>query len=435
MKVKLDFASNNIKRGNLKNFLKIGIDVSDDKPKSAKKNTKPVFLIPVLDCSGSMSSYVNDAVCTINSNSMFSMRGISQGLSKLECAKDATIHLMDLLNDGDKFAVVSFDDKVYINQQPISINSKNKKEIQSNIRKIASGGCTNISGAIETAFDLFSKVDTSEYNCKIVLLSDGQANVGFDREEQFIPLMSKILSKGISTSTIGLGNDYDLGIMETISSNCAGSFNHIANALTIKDIFASELRTTQDIVCKDVVVKLALPDMVAFKPNFNSYSEDIRKNNICITLGNLYNNKDIYYEFSVLDENAEKVCISVLVEYETPKGAKTTAIMMKELLIVEDDEDAGENELVITEVLEAIKDRYIYGATKSTSACDYDSAKTYYTETQSCLNSIAASYSCCNSVSMQYSDEVEKFSDIISSASSDNLRTTFANTSKKMRNN
>ena len=55
MKVKLNFASDNIFNGNLKNFFKLVLDVSEDR-KKISSNDKPVFLIPVIDRSGSMSS-------------------------------------------------------------------------------------------------------------------------------------------------------------------------------------------------------------------------------------------------------------------------------------------------------------------------------------------------------------------------------------------
>jgi Ca-activated chloride channel family protein len=356
-------------------------------------------------------------------------------LSKLDCAKDAAVHLMDLLKEGDKIAVVSFDDKVFVNQEPQEIKEHLRNRIRGNIQNIQSGGCTNISGALMTAFDLFTKSDREQYNCKIVLLSDGEANVGYRREDEFIPLMNKILSAGISTSTIGLGDTYDIGVMEAISGNCAGSFHHISDAMAIKDIFMGELRTTQDIVCKDVTVKLALPDMVAFKPNFNNYNEDILKDNICVKLGNLYGSKDLYYEFSVLDENAEKICIAVTVEYENTAGAKTTASMMKELLIINDDEDDGEDADVIDELFGIIKDRYMYNATKAATVNDFDTASLYLGETRDTMDSITTSYSCCSASYSKAYSEVEAFSNAVTTQTSDSLRKTFEKSSKKMRNN
>lgn len=451
MKVNLSFASDNIFSGNLKNFLKLTIDVSEDKKKHFEKSTKPVFLIPVIDRSGSMSSpasrqriqdppvLFNDCVTTcnsINSASSFTYTNSLRGgyrLSKLDCALSATCELLDLLNEGDKFAVVSFDDGIRVEQQPITVSNKNRNEVKSNINRIRTGGCTNISGALETATDLFTSADTEKYNCKIVLLSDGCANVGLDTEKQFVEFMPKILNRSISTSSIGLGDDYDLGIMEAISGNCAGSFNHISDALAIKDIFATELKSAQAIVCKDAIVNIKLPDMVAFKPNYNNYNEEIQKDNICIKLGNLYSNKTIYYEFSVLDEELKEVEIAVSVTYETPDGGKNTATMSRKLPIVAKKEDLVENKDVIDEIMTTVKDRYVYNASKAYSTADYEGASLSFAESAATINSMTACYSCCASTAM---DEITatQASLTSSSASQDCLRKAFDNSSKKLRN-
>lgn len=449
MKVNLSFASDNIFNGNLKNFLKLTLDVSEDKKKHSKESTKPVFLIPVIDRSGSMSSpasrhriqeppvLFDNAVTTCNSvssASSFTYTNLRGGyrISKLDCALSATCELLDLLNEGDKFAVVSFDDGIRVEQQPITVSNKNRHEVKANINRIRTGGCTNISGALETAADLFTSADTEKYNCKIVLLSDGCANVGLDSEAQFVEFMPKILNRSISTSSIGLGDDYDLGIMEAISGNCAGSFNHISDALAIKDIFATELKSAQAIVCKDAIVNIALPDMVAFKPNYNNYNEEIQKDNICIRLGNLYSNKTIYYEFSVLGEDLKEVEIAVSVTYETPDGGKNTATMSRRLPIVAKRDDLIENKDIIDEIMSAVKDRYVYNASKAVSTSDFKTASLSFAESSATMQSINACYSCCSASAMDEMNSVQ--SSLTSSTSQDVLRKTFDKSSKKLRN-
>ena len=446
MKVNLGFASDNIFKGDLKDYLKLTIDVSEDKKKSTKGDRKPVFLVPVIDKSGSMNSPAshqrsyNDVLTSVTtSNISNSLQVLPYPrchsnpiyISKLDCAISATCELIDLIDEGEKFAVVSFDDNVTVEQNPITVTKKNKGEVKSNIHRITTGGCTNISGALETASDLFSKDDTEKYNCKIVLLSDGCANVGLDREAQFIEFMSKILNRSISTSTIGLGNDYDLGIMEAISGNCAGSFNHISDALAIKDIFMTELRSAQAIVCKDATVNIKLPDMVAFKPNYNNYNEEIHKDNICIKLGNLYANKNIYYEFSVLDDTLKEVEISVEVTYETPDGGSNTAVMSRKLPIVDSKDDLKENKDIIDEIMTTVKDRYVYNATKAVSTGDYAMASQSFNSSYATMNSIATSYSCCSTGAMDEMTTAQ--TSITSSTSQENLRSAFDKSSKKLR--
>lgn len=422
MKLNLNFATKNILKTDPKNYVKIDIDVSDEK-NNIKQSTerKPVFLIPVIDRSGSMSQ-------SLSHSHDFSMRN-----SKLECAKNATKELIDLLIDGDKIAIVTFDDMISVVQNPITINKSAKKEIFQNINKIASGGCTNISDAIKTANNLFTKADAEKYNCKIVLLSDGYANAGFDRSEQFIPLMCDILSKGISTSTVGIGIDYDLDIMETISNNCAGSFTHVSNANEIKDVFATELKTTQSIVARDTIFKIKLPDLVSFKPNLNNFAETTDKDFITLNFGNLYNNKTIYYEFEVLDTTVEKIKIEISLSCETENGKKELSIS-EELMFVSDKKDLIENSDIIKEILETVRDKYNYEAAKAYSLKDSVCANNCFVSASNTINSISASYTSASACASEINSEITATSCCYATSSDDQLRSNVSSISKKLRN-
>lgn len=417
MKIKLNFATDNMHKENLKNFLKLTLDVTEDKKKVKVDNQKPVFLIPVIDRSGSMAASAS------NRNGKFT--------TQLDCAIASTCELLDLLNEGDKFAVVSFDDEIKVEQKPISVTENNRDEVKYNIKKISTGGCTNISDALKTAANLFVTEDTEKYNCKIILLSDGCANVGFREEQQFIEFMPKILNRNISVSTIGLGTNYDAGIMEAISGNCAGSFNHICDALAIKDIFITELKSAQSIVCKDTVVDIILPDMVAFKPNYNNYREEVRKDFIRIRLGSLYSNKTIFYEFSALSEELKEIAITVKVSYENLDGGKDEVAFTHTLPVVDTKEEVVENEAIINEWMVAVKDRYAYEASKAVSANDYASASMSYEASSATMNSILSTYNCCSASLAADMDSIQ--TSITNCSSQDNLRKTFDTYSKKMR--
>src|SRR6185436_902542 len=59
---------------------------------------------------------------------------------------------------------------------------------------------------------------------RVVLLSDGQANVGPARPDDFAALGSALLAEGISVSTIGLGLGYNEDLMLALAR--AGDGNH-----------------------------------------------------------------------------------------------------------------------------------------------------------------------------------------------------------------
>ena len=445
MKIALNFTSDTIYRGDMKNFMKISLDVSEDK-QTPNQSRKPVYLIPVLDKSGSMDSPATTSGCDENYLGSMSFPYARHQFtypahytqSKLQCAQEATVELLDMLQDGDKFAVIAFDDNVEVTQKPIIVNSKNRKEIASNIRKIRTCGCTNISQALMRANELIKQEDIKNFTCKIILLSDGEANAGYITEIDFAKLMSKILHRGITTSSIGLGLDYNLAIMEAISGNCAGSFHHIHKATSIKDIFAKELRAAQQVACKNAIVSVKLPTLVAFKPNFNNYGEDITKDEIRIMLGDLYADKNIYYEFSVLDDTAAKAEITVNVEYESVTAGQNTVSITKELIIVDNKDEVVANEKILEELMDAVKDKYYYDATKAASMSDTAYATSSLNASVATMDSIATVYNTCsaNTISVNNAiDEMQLYSQTVSTAdtNSNDFRRQFSKMSKKMR--
>ena len=172
--------------------------------------------------------------------------------------------------------------------------------------------------------------------------------------------------------------------------------------------------------------------MVAFKPNYNNYTEEIQKDNIYIKLGNLYNNKTLYYEFSVLDETLKDITISVEVSYETPDGGENTATMSRKIPIISKKEDLIENKEIIDEIVNTVKDRYIYNASKAVSTNDFETASVSFAESSATMQSIVTAYNCCSTTAMEDMNSIQ--SSLTSTTSQDAIRKTFDNSSKKLRN-
>jgi Ca-activated chloride channel homolog len=81
------------------------------------------------------------------------------------------------------------------------------------IRQVGVRGNTAIhAGVLQGAAEVRKFKDSQRLN-RIVLLSDGQANVGPRRAPEFADLGRALLAEGISVSTIGLGLDYNEDLM------------------------------------------------------------------------------------------------------------------------------------------------------------------------------------------------------------------------------
>jgi len=167
-----------------KNFLRIGLNGCEPK-RSDSRN--PVNVAFVIDRSGSMSG------------------------DRIAQAREAAILAINRLDANDVASVVIFDDKVdiLIPAQPVT----DRAPFIERIRNIGVRGQTAIhAGVMQGAAEVRKFKDDRRLN-RVVLLSDGQANVGPRRADDFAKLGRALLGEGISVSTIGLGLDYNEDLM------------------------------------------------------------------------------------------------------------------------------------------------------------------------------------------------------------------------------
>jgi Ca-activated chloride channel family protein len=183
-----------------KNYLRVALNGCE--PKRSNERT-PVNVAFVIDRSGSMEG------------------------PRITQAREAAIMAVNRLDQNDIASVVIFDDKVdvLIPSQPVN----DRAMFAERIRRVGVRGDTAIhDGVMEGAREVRKFKDAKRLN-RVVLLSDGQANVGPSLPADFARLGRELLGDGISVSTIGLGLDYNEDLMLQLARASDG--NHaFANA-------------------------------------------------------------------------------------------------------------------------------------------------------------------------------------------------------------
>jgi Ca-activated chloride channel family protein len=183
-----------------KNYLRVALNGCEPK---RNDNRTPVNVAFVIDRSGSMAG------------------------PRIAQAREAAIMAVNRLDQSDIASVVIFDDRVdvLIPSQPVN----DRAMFAERIRQVGTRGDTAIhDGVMEGAREVRKFKDPKRLN-RIVLLSDGQANVGPSQPADFARLGHDLLGDGISVSTIGLGLDYNEDLMLQLARASDG--NHaFANA-------------------------------------------------------------------------------------------------------------------------------------------------------------------------------------------------------------
>ena len=98
---------------------------------------------------------------------------------------------------------------------------------------------------------------------RVLLLTDGLANQGVTDPDALRQAAARYRSQGITTSTFGLGADFDEELLTTMASEGGGHFYFIEQAQQIPDLLASELGEVLDVVARDVVFEVTAGDGVS----------------------------------------------------------------------------------------------------------------------------------------------------------------------------
>lgn len=181
---------------------------------------------------------------------------------KLDYAKKSVNILVDQLGPRDRFSLVTFDDEVL----PLVEGARtgDKTGIKELIDRIECGGSTNLSGGWIKGIELVSQdVATAGQVNAVLLLTDGQANQGIIDHPQLVALGESVQrEKGIRTTCLGLGSDFDEDLLKNIASAASGRFHYIESPDHAPEVFREELGGLLAVVAQNVELSLAFADGV-----------------------------------------------------------------------------------------------------------------------------------------------------------------------------
>ncbi len=213
------------------------VKVTLDAPPPPERIERPaVNLSIVLDRSGSMAG------------------------QKLEKAKQGAIEALRHLTPQDIFSVGVYDHRV---ETIVSAQSAGRVEwIENRIRRIHSGGNTALFGGVSQGAAEVRKNLNREYVHRIILLSDGLANVGPSSPEDLGRLGAALIKEDISVTTVGVGMDYNEDLMTSLSQNSDGNAYFVESSRDLPRIFAAELGDVLSVVAKKVQLLIECPEGV-----------------------------------------------------------------------------------------------------------------------------------------------------------------------------
>lgn len=145
--------------------------------------------------------------------------------SKIDLAKDGVVTAASALVEGDQLGVIAFNDEPIwaLPMMPIS-GSGDLGRVEDAMAALGADGGTELYPALQVGYDNLRNVGADVRH--IILLSDGKSRGG--TRETYARLVNDLGNDNITLSTVALGTDADLELLEFLSVEGNGRY-HYAN--------------------------------------------------------------------------------------------------------------------------------------------------------------------------------------------------------------
>jgi Ca-activated chloride channel family protein len=186
--------------------------------------------------------------------------GSMQGV-KLDTAKRAALAVLDRLSREDVASVVVFDSSIDVILPEGPMSGERKALARSILSQVEARSQTALhegwlTGCRSIAADV-SQGRTPTRLSRCFLLTDGLANVGMTDPEQVAAQAADVRqNSGICTSTFGIGEDYDEGLLAPMAVAGNGQFHHLRDQADIAATFAGELSEMFEVTARAVRIEI-----------------------------------------------------------------------------------------------------------------------------------------------------------------------------------
>ncbi|MCE5230016.1 VWA domain-containing protein [bacterium] len=272
-------------------YIKVGLTGVKPDKKGARA---PANIAVVLDKSGSMTG------------------------EKIAAARQAAIDAIRRLNRDDIVSVITYDSTVNVLVPATRLTEP--EAVISQLRRVEANGSTALFAGVSKAAEELRKFKALDRVNRMVLLSDGLANIGPSSPSDLAELGQSLGREGIAVTTIGLGLDYNEDLMAKLAANSNGRHYFAREARQLASLFDKEFGDVMAIVAQEVELEIRCAD-------------GIRPVRI-LGRGGRISGQSVKVDFNQLYSNVERYAIC---EMEVPAGEADRALEVAYINVKYDD--------------------------------------------------------------------------------------------------
>lgn len=186
--------------------------------------------------------------------------GSMQSEDKLPLAKQSLHLLVDHLKKGDSVALVTYAGATGVVLPKTDIDPNDKRALQKihdAIENLSSGGGTDMGSGMELAYREATKALRSDVDSRVIIVSDGDANIGRTGHEEILKSIKGYVSEGVALSAVGYGTgNYNDHLMEQLADAGNGNYTYVASPDDAQHTFVDNLTGMLSMIAQDVKIQV-----------------------------------------------------------------------------------------------------------------------------------------------------------------------------------
>ena len=176
--------------------------------------------------------------------------------NKLPLVQQSLRLLLNNLHDEDQVAIVGYAGRSDVLLESTKV--ENRAKIQAAIARMSAGGGTAGGEGIQLAYQIAEQNFNPGGNNRIVLVTDGDFNIGVSSTGDLVRLIQEKRATGIYLTICGFGmGNYKDYRMEEISNAGNGNYYYIDHIREAEKVFQQDLTANLFTIAKDVKVQVA----------------------------------------------------------------------------------------------------------------------------------------------------------------------------------
>ena len=180
--------------------------------------------------------------------------------NRIGMVKYGLTRLVDRLGPNDRVAIVAFTDTAWVVLEPTSVEARGR--ILDAINGLYPMASTNTEAGLRLGYDLAWRNYRDGAINRVILCSDGVANVGVTDPNVLAQYAQDYYGRNIFLSTVGVGHgNYNDQLLEQLADKGNGVYSFLDSEQAAERIFTQDIEGTLQTIAKDAKIQ------VDFNPN------------------------------------------------------------------------------------------------------------------------------------------------------------------------